>query len=56
VEVIPQSSTIGAEVRGLDLTDKLSDALIEQLNGVFLYYHGHRRVMHRIIVEGERPA
>ena len=56
MEVIPQSSSIGAEVRGLDLTNKLSDALFEQQNGVFLYYPGHHRVMHRIIVEGERPA
>ena len=38
MEVIPQSSTIGAEVRGLDLAGKLSDALIEQVNQAFLDY------------------
>jgi len=38
VEVIPQSSSIGAEVRGLDLSGKLSDALIEQVNQAFLDY------------------
>lgn len=36
VEVIPQSSTIGAEIRGLDLSVPLEDAQFEQLNQVFL--------------------
>jgi taurine dioxygenase len=36
VEVIPQSSKIGAEIRGLDLSAKLSDTLYEQLNQAFL--------------------
>ncbi len=38
MEVIPQSSTIGAEVRGLDLSGKLSDKLIEQVNQALLDY------------------
>ena len=38
MEVIPQSSRIGAEVRGLDLSDNLSDELVEQVNQAFLDY------------------
>lgn len=38
MEVIPQSNTIGAEIRGVDLSASLSDALIEQINQAFLDY------------------
>jgi taurine dioxygenase len=38
VEVIPQSSTIGAEICGLDLSRRLSDTTIEQVNQAFLDY------------------
>ena len=38
VEVNPQTSNIGAEIRGLDLSSNLSDALIEQINHAFLDY------------------
>ena len=36
MEVLPQSSCIGAEIRGLDLSSKLSETLIEQVNQAFL--------------------
>ncbi|MCP4979045.1 MAG: hypothetical protein GY935_00955 [Gammaproteobacteria bacterium] len=36
MEVIPQSSTIGAEVCGLDLSCKLSDTQFRQLDQAFL--------------------
>jgi taurine dioxygenase len=36
VEVISQSATLGAEVRGLDLSARLSDTEFEQLNRAFL--------------------
>lgn len=38
VEIIPQSSTIGAEVCGLDLSTGLTDQLFEQVNRAFLDY------------------
>ena len=38
MEVIPQSSSIGALVRGLDLSSNLSNELIEQVNQDFLDY------------------
>ena len=38
MEIIPQSSTIGAEVRGLDLSTGLTDHLFEQVNQAFLDY------------------
>lgn len=38
MEVIPQSSSIGAEIRGLDLSGKLSDKIIEQVNQALLDY------------------
>ncbi|MCP4390368.1 MAG: hypothetical protein GY802_18890 [Gammaproteobacteria bacterium] len=38
MEVIPQSNSIGAELRGLDLSTRLSDAQFEQLNQAFLDY------------------
>ena len=38
MQVIPQSSSIGAEVRGLDLAAELSDAQFEQVNQTFLDY------------------
>jgi len=38
VEIIPQSSTIGAEVRGLDLSVELSDQQCQQVNQTFLDY------------------
>ncbi len=38
MQVIPQSSSIGAEVRGLDLAAGLSDAQFEQVNQAFLDY------------------
>ncbi len=38
MEAIPQSNSIGAELRGLDLTASLSDAQFEQLNQAFLDY------------------
>jgi taurine dioxygenase len=36
MEVIPQSSVIGAEVRGLDLSARLNDDVFTQLNQAFL--------------------
>ncbi len=47
MQVIPQSSSIGAEVRGLDLAADLSDAQFEQLNQAFLdyqiiFFHGQK--------------
>jgi len=36
MEVIPQSSVIGAEVRGLDLSTRLNDDVFTQLNQAFL--------------------
>jgi taurine dioxygenase len=36
VEIIPQSGVIGAEVRGLDLSTRLGDETLEQLNQAFL--------------------
>ena len=36
VEILPQSSCIGAEIRGLDLSGELSEAMIEQVNQAFL--------------------
>ncbi|MDH3632187.1 MAG: TauD/TfdA family dioxygenase [Gammaproteobacteria bacterium] len=38
VEIIAQSSTIGAEVRGLDISVGLSDQQFEQVNQAFLDY------------------
>ena len=38
MEIIPQSSAIGAEVRGLDLSVELSDQQYEQVNQAFLDY------------------
>ena len=38
MEIIPQSSPIGAEVYGLDLSTGLSDQLFEQVNQAFLDY------------------
>lgn len=38
MEVIPQSSCIGAEIRGLDLSCRLSDGQFEQVNQAFLEY------------------
>ena len=38
MEVIPQSSVLGAEIRGIDLSEKLSDASFEQINQAFLDY------------------
>ncbi len=60
MEIIPQSSVIDAEVRGLDLSRQLKDYLFfGGMDGYSNYalndYHGHRRVMQRIIVEGEVP-
>ncbi len=60
MEIIPQSSVIGAEVRGLELSPQLKDYLfVDVMDGYPNYalnnYHGHRRVMQRIIVEGEVP-
>ena len=36
MDIIPQSSTIGAEVRGLDLSRELDDQQFEQVNQAFL--------------------
>jgi len=36
MEIIPQSSVIGAEVRGLDLSLQLDDSRFEQLHQAFL--------------------
>jgi taurine dioxygenase len=36
LEVVPQSSVIGAEVRGLDLSRRLDDVELQQLNQAFL--------------------
>lgn len=36
MEVLPQSSSIGAEIRGPDLSGNLSETLIEQVNQAFL--------------------
>ena len=38
MEVVPQSNSIGAEIRGVDLSADLADALIEQINQAFLDY------------------
>ena len=38
MEIIPQSSAIGAEIRGINLSKKLSDELFEQINQAFLDY------------------
>lgn len=38
MEVIPQSSSIGAEIHGLDLSSRLNDESIEQVNQAFLDY------------------
>ena len=38
MEVIPQSSTIGAEIRGVDLAQPLNDALIDRINQAFLEF------------------
>ncbi len=51
---------MGAEVRGLELSPQLKDYLfVDVMDGYPNYalndYHGHRRVMQRIIVEGEVP-
>lgn len=58
MEVIPQSSSIGAEVRGLDLSGKLSDALIEPVNQASLDYQAAMKLVRQAydrelsIVEG----
>ncbi len=38
MEVIPQSSSIGAEIRGLDLSQSLSDVQLADINQAFLEY------------------
>ena len=38
MEVIPQSSALGAEIRGIDLSVNLTDVLFEQVNKAFLDY------------------
>jgi taurine dioxygenase len=38
VEVIPQTSTLGAEIRGVDLSQSLSDSLFADINQAFLDY------------------
>jgi taurine dioxygenase len=38
VEVIPQSNTIGAEIRGVDLSENLTDTVFKQINQAFLDY------------------
>lgn len=38
MEFIPQSNTIGAEIRGVDLSENLTDALFKQINQALLDY------------------
>ena len=38
VEVIPQTNTLGAEIRGVDLSEPVSDELLQQINQAFLDY------------------
>lgn len=38
MEIIPQASTLGAEIRGIDLSAKISDSLYEKINQAFLDY------------------
>ena len=38
MDIIPQTSTLGAEVRGIDLSTELSDSQIEAINQAFLDY------------------
>jgi taurine dioxygenase len=51
VEVIPQSNSIGAEIRGINLSENLDDAVFEHINQAFLDYQiiffRHQKLSHQ---------
>ena len=52
MEIRPISGALGAEIFGVDFAAGVDDETFDRIRGTFLDYPGHRRLMHRVTIDG----